>query len=178
MTQDISLLILEQGAEWPSWATGMRMRAINSAVEAQLDDEPIEDFQQRVFARLAEIEKQRMRLRAAGYACAVRPATRWSARREMCERLLSQLDLDGSSELVLAGGSWETTGSDGQQRSRLIQLWSELSALHTGRVVSIRFEDSVQESGVFHAAGRLHQSNPLAAADHPGTALLPPSELL
>lgn len=158
---DITLLVLERGAEWPSWGTGIRMRAPNSAVEVQADEESTEDFAGRVEARLDGIRKSGMRLRAAGYACSVVGAGRRDARRRICERLLEQLDAHEGAEVILAGGAWETSGEEGVERSSLIQLWSELSQGQPGRMMSIRFEDPPTESGVFRAAEKLRDSRPL-----------------
>lgn len=174
----MSLLVLEQGAEWPSWATGIRMRAPNSAVEAQLDDESSAHFQDRVLGRMAEIRRKKLKLVAAGYACSLNGEERWAARSAICMRLLDQLDPDSRSELILAGGSWETSGTSGRERSRLIALWSELSALGTGKTVSIRFEDKAHESGIFRAAQRLHQQTALLPTDVDPTLEASPRELV
>jgi hypothetical protein len=181
LEETIALLVLERGAEWPSWGTGVRMRAENSAVEVQMDAETTEEFQKRVFARLAHIEKKGMRLVAAGYACALLPETsdektvalRSESRKTICAGILRQLgdrtrpgdrgpsaeksllSDKGTAELILAGGAWEITGHEGRQRGELIELWSELSVRVPGRLVSVRFEDPPSESGVFRAAPKL-----------------------
>lgn len=173
----IALLVLERGAEWPSWGTGIRMRAENSAVEVQMDSETTEEFEQRVLARLDLIEKKGLRIVAAGYACALIPsdesgaassvpavpssgAMRRQSRKTICMRILNQFaDKDGT-ELILAGGSWEITGDEGRQRSQLIELWGELSIGAPGRLMSVRFEDPPSESGVFRAAPKLEPLAP------------------
>lgn len=158
---DITLLVLERGAEWPSWGTGIRMRAPNSAVEVQADEESTEEFARRVEARLDGMVKSGMRLRAAGYACSVMGTGRRDVRRRICARLLEQLDAHEGAEVILAGGAWETSGEEGAERSSLIQLWSELSHRQPGRMMSIRFEDPPTESGVFRAAEKLKDSRPI-----------------
>lgn len=168
LEETIALLVLERGAEWPSWGTGVRMRAENSAVEVQLDAETTEEFQERVFARLAHIEKKGMSLVAAGYACALLPETsdetmaalRSESRRAICTGILRLLTekvqpAEKGAELILAGGAWEITGHEGRQRGELIELWSDLSVRAPGRLVSVRFEDPPSESGVFRAAPKL-----------------------
>lgn len=163
LEETISLLVLERGAEWPSWGTGIRMRAENSAVEVQMDSETTEEFERRVFARLAQMEKKGLRLVAAGYACALiapscdeeSASRRRESRKAICSSILSQLAESGGAELILAGGSWEITGEEGRQRSQLIELWSELSVQVPGRSMSVRFEDPPSESGVFRAAQKL-----------------------
>lgn len=153
--ESIALLVLERGAEWPTWGTGIRMRAINSAVEVQMDSESIDEFRQRVQARLTQIAKKRMRLVAAGYACALAEDDRRECRKELCTRILTGLADEDGSELILAGGSWETTGRQGRQRAELIELWGELSIQVPGRLMSVRFEDPPSQSGVFPASEKL-----------------------
>jgi hypothetical protein len=131
------------------------MRAPNAAVEVQMDSESTEEFQERVEGRLARIAQQSMRLCAAGYACALKPTDRQRSRREICTRILTALSDEPSSELILAGGSWETVGVEGQRRSQLIELWGELSIQVPGKLMSVRFEDPPSESGVFRAAEKL-----------------------
>lgn len=167
-SETIALLVLERGAEWPSWATGVRMRATNSAVEVQMDTETTAEFQKRVEARLAHIVGHGMRLVSAGFACALIPADRGSAieeelrrfRKEVCTRILTHLADDPGAELILAGGSWDVAGAEGRQRTQLIELWGELSIQVPGRLMSVRFEDPPSESGVFRAAQNLQSLTP------------------
>ncbi len=190
-TESIALLVLERGAEWPSWATGIRLRATNSAVEVQMDSESIAEFQKRVEARLAHIVRRGMRLVAAGFACALIPpdpsgeadAETCRFRKEVCTRILTNLADDAGAELILAGGSWDVVGVEGRQRTRLIELWGELSIQVPGRLMSVRFEDPPSESGVFRAAQKLSapQSSdfrdpPLAKAVLRTTQLSEPEE--
>lgn len=148
----ITLLVLERGAEWPSWGTGIRLRAPNSAVEVQTEDESTEEFESRVVQRLARMAQHNMRLVAAGYACALDDGSRHASRGRLCTRILSNLEDTAGAELILAGGAWETTGEEGVQRARLIELWGELSIQVPGRLTSVRFEDPPSQSGVFRAA--------------------------
>jgi hypothetical protein len=157
---DITLLVLERGADWPSWGTGIRMRAPNSAVEVQMDSESNEEFRLRVEARLARIAQKSMRLRAAGYACAVDSDDRQQARKSVCTRILTSLADEEGAELILAGGAWETSGLEGKRRSELIELWGELSIQVPGRLTSVRFEDPPSESGVFRAADKFTPDAP------------------
>lgn len=149
--ESIALLVLERGAEWPSWGTGIRSRAMNSAVEVQMDSETIEQFQARVEARLARIARKSMRLVAAGYACALDGGGRRHSRKALCTRILTSLAEEEGAELILAGGAWETTGPEGRARGELIELWGELSIQVPGRLTSVRFEDPPSQTGVFRA---------------------------
>jgi len=159
--EDITLLILERGAEWPSWGTGIRMRAHNSAVEVQADGEDSEDFHNRVQGRIQRIREKGQKLKAAGYACALEGPVRRTSRKQLCSELLMTLDGSDRTELILAGGSWDTSGEEALERAQLIEIWSELSQAVPGRVMSVRFEDPPTESGVFRAAEKLRDSRPL-----------------
>lgn len=147
-----TLLVLEHGAEWPSWGTGVRMRAFNSAVEVQTESESFEEFARRVEQRLAKIAQRSVPLVAAGYACALDDGRRFSRRKQLCANILDALGPNEGAELVLAGGAWATSGAEGLARVRLIELWGELSIQVPGKVTSVRFEDRPSESGVFLAA--------------------------
>ena len=158
--ETIALLVLERGADWPSWGPAIRARAANSAVEMQMDSETNEEFQARVEARLTHIAKKSMRLVAAGYACSLDGDRRRQPRKSLCTRILTSLAEMEGAELIVAGGPWDTAGPEGRQRSELIELWGELSIQVPGRLVSVRFEDPPSESGVFRAAQNLLDKAP------------------
>ncbi len=158
----MTLLVLEKGAEWPTWGTGIRTRAMNSAVAVQADDETMAAFEVRVLHRLSRLKKSGISLQAAGYACALRTGTQSTFRKRLCLHLLKELSSSpptSAAELVLAGGSWDTEGDEGRARAQLIALWGELSEQVPGRLVSVRFEDPPCESGVFKAAEQLNSPN-------------------
>src|SRR5690606_39895662 len=123
--ETIALLVLELGADWPSWGTGIRMRAANSAVEVQMDSETSEEFQARVEARLTNIAKKSMRLVAAGYACSLDGHGRRQARKSLCTRILTSLAEMEGADLIVAGCAWGSAGSDGRQLVALIALLGE-----------------------------------------------------
>lgn len=162
-TEGITLLVLEKGAEWPTWALDLRARAKDSAVELQAYEETSLQFHRRVAARLASIAERGVRLEAAGYVCALNSLGRMRARREACDLLLSSIAPGPTAELVVAGGSWESVGQAGDERFRLIELWGALSETSPGPLVSVRFEDPPSESGVFYAADKLNA--PFARVD-------------
>jgi len=160
-SRTISLLILERGAEWPSWGAELRARSANSAVEVQNEHETMADFHARVHERLVRIRRDGMSVQSAGIACSLLPSNARSLRAELCVRLSDEMKSQEGAELIIAGGSWETTGLEGFERTRLIELWSELSHRTGGCMVSVRFEDPPYESGVFRAAERLQSPNPV-----------------
>lgn len=158
-TPTMSLLAVERGAGWPSWASEIHSRAANVAVEVQLPHETLADFSERVLRRLAKIDEEGLRLTAAGYACALEvdpesEVTR-GARLGVCESLLNQLATTDASresltagdagQLVVGGGPWATTGAAGKAREALIALWGDLSCHASGRLVSLRFDDAPAE---------------------------------
>jgi len=125
-----------------------------------MDSETNEEFQARVEARLTSIAKKSMRLVAAGYACSLEGEGRRQSRKALCTRILTSLAEMEGAELIVAGGSWDTSGREGKQRGELIELWGELSIQVPGRLVSVRFEDPPTESGVFRAAQNLMERAP------------------
>lgn len=151
-TEGITLLVLEKGAEWPSWALDLRARAKDSAVELQAYEETSFQFHRRVAARLASIAERGVRLEATGYVCALGSLGRMRARREICDLLLASISPGPTSELIVAGGSWDSAGLAGDDRLRLIELWGTLCEASPGPLVSVRFEDPPGESGVFYSA--------------------------
>ncbi len=147
----VAMMVLERGVEWPSWGTAIRLRADHSIVEVQTDTETTETFCARVLARIEKLRLEGHALKAAGYACALMGEDRWQVRRELCLALIENLGPEEASELIVAGGAWKITGVEGRERSRLIELWSQVSQSAPGRLVSVRFEDPATESGVFRA---------------------------
>lgn len=163
----MTLLALECGAEWPSWAAGLRTRALHSAVEMQAPDEALASFRERVERRLLRIREKGQTLLAAGYVCAL-AAEDEEQRRALCHELLHALVEDQRAELIVAGGAWEVTGPESDARSRLIELWSGLTMECPRKSVSVRFETPQSESGVF----------PAAAPAEPSCEGAPPTERL
>lgn len=147
----MTLLALECGAEWPTWAAGLRTRALHSAVEMQAPDESFAAFRRRVQHRLRRIGEKGQTLLAAGYVCALTSEDE-AQRRALCHELLGALVEDQQAELIVAGGAWEVTGPESEARSRLIELWGALTMESPCKTVSVRFEAPQSESGVFPAA--------------------------
>jgi hypothetical protein len=157
--QTMTLLALEKGAEWPSWAMDLRRRAKDSAVELQASEETSYQFERRVRARLETIAVQGRSLRAVGYVCSVGSLGRMRARREICDLFLSHLSAETSSELIVSGGAWDAVGKEGDERRRVMELWTRLSESSPGPLVSVRFESDPSDSGVFYAANKLYATS-------------------
>ncbi len=153
--EEMTLLVLERGAPWPSWASSLRARANHSAVEVQAEDENSEEFSDRIVGRLRRLQEQRVRLVAAGYVCAPSEVQRMVLRARTCKLLLDALDSSRQPELLMGAGDWD---ADSLERGSLIELWGELSHFKVGASVSVCFDQEEKTSGVFRTAP-LKQAN-------------------
>lgn len=157
---EMTLLVIEHGADWPAWAGLLRELTPNCAVEAQLAREPYEVFAERLLVRLNRLREQRVTLRGAGFACALRPhrdpVRLGELRRTLCQNVIERLvdrptlpaDGEAGQQLIVGGGDWRRGISESRARAELIALWSDLSAFAQGRVVSLRFDDRLS-SGLY-----------------------------
>lgn len=158
---EMTLLVIEHGAEWPAWAGLLRELAPNCAVEAQLPREPYDVFAERLFVRLERLREQHVRLRGAGFACALSPlrdAERLGElRRTLCQQVIERLrdrapgsekGKDADEQLIIGGGDWRHGTEEARARAELIALWSDLSLHAAGRLVSLRFDESLS-SGLY-----------------------------
>lgn len=148
-SQTVTLLVLEKGAEWPTWEGSLRIRADHLIVEAQLDNESQQQFQERILSRVEKIAERRERVLAVGYVCALLGQEAEPVREKLGQALLEILDTESEGELILAGGSWSAEGKEGEERTLLLKLWSHLSELTPGQLVSVRFEEEMKSSGVY-----------------------------
>ena len=156
----MTLLVIEHGAEWPAWAGLLRELAPNCAVEAQLPRETYEAFAERLLARVARLREQRVMLRGAGFACALMPhrdpERLAELRRTLCQSVLERLrdrapgrsEADADEQLIIGGGDWRRGLAEARARAELITLWSDLSGLMPGRLVSLRFDEGLS-SGLY-----------------------------
>jgi len=166
---EMTLLVIEHGAEWPAWAGLLRELAPNCAVEAQLPREPYQAFADRLLARLARLREERVSLRGAGFACALRPhrdvARLAQLRRALCEGVVERLrdrarvgesspgkpkggGSNAAEQLIIGGGDWRRGFEEARARAELIALWSDLSELVPSRLVSLRFDEGLS-SGLY-----------------------------
>lgn len=158
---EMTLLVIEHGAEWPAWAGLLRELAPNCAVEAQLPREPYDVFAERLLVRLERLREQHVRLRGAGFACALSPmrdAERLAEhRRTLCQHVIERLrdravgspnGGDADEQLIIGGGDWRHGIEEARARAELIALWSDLSIHATGRLVSLRFDETLS-SGLY-----------------------------
>jgi len=150
--QEITLLVLERGAPWPSWAERLRSRAHHSIVEVQTAGELMEQFVERCSARAHRLSERGERVVAAGYVCAAASAESPAVaplRAELCSTLLKLLADGPDPELMVGADALE---SGPKQRSELLALWSQLSLARPRTTVSVLFEEDREQSGVFASA--------------------------
>jgi len=139
-----SVVVLEQGAEWPQWIAEYQRRAPNSVVVAHSRGESMDDLSKRVSRRVAELTGE---LRAGIVACA--PTTdeqHLSVRNRICHTLLEAMMRGEGGEVILAA---TVNGSDGSKHAIFELAGSLCEDLRgTRRVVRVRFSSGRPESGI------------------------------
>lgn len=139
-----SVVVLEQGAEWPQWIAEYQRRAPNSVVVAHSRGESMDDLSKRVARRVAELTGE---LRAGIVACAPTSDPRHlSVRDRICHTLLDAMGRGGGGEVILAAS---VNGSDGAKHA-IFELAGGLceNLRGTRRVVRVRFSSGRPESGI------------------------------
>jgi hypothetical protein len=135
---EATLLIVEPGAEWPTWTNRLGQRAQLNLVETASPSESVEELEKRVSSRFARLTAEGMRLVMAAYVAA--PSSSWRESRErLCRTLLGWLPREG--ELMLAGGTWPAESEDAGERAALFELWGRLSESGARQRISLRFND-------------------------------------
>jgi hypothetical protein len=139
-----SLVVLEQGADWPTWVREYQGHATNSVVVAYAPGESLPAFAARVGRRLSELTEE---LRVAIIACASSTHPECLATRELiCRGLLRAMPPHGRGEVLLAAN----VGANDEAKHALFQLAGELCEGLQGssRVVRVRFASGRPESGI------------------------------
>jgi len=157
--EEITLLVLERGAPWPSWAPALRARADHLTVEVQTEDESDPDFAVRMKARFERLTLQAIKVAAAGYVCAPSAEQRSPLRKDVCHGLLALLDLEVQPELTIGAAAWDIRSLE---RTQLIQLWGELSQARPRVTVSVCFDEQENNSGVFKATPAHGSGHPVS----------------
>ncbi len=144
-----SIVVLEEGAEFPKWVAEYQRHATNSVVVAYAPGESILEFEARVVRRLSEITGE---LRAAIVACGARSDPAQLAMRERLGRtLLNAMAPDRGGELLLAA-SVDTTDDTKHAIFELAGTLCE-DLHHSQRVVRVRFSSGRPESGIMPSIG-------------------------
>lgn len=147
--ETFALFVLEKGADWPSWGAAIRQRADNAVVETRIEGETEEEFERRVLHRLERVQQKGVRLVSAGYICGLDGTFDPERRHRLTLAIVRALADRPDSELVLGGGAWDATGREGAAREAMMELWGQLSGDAPGRLISVRFEQPPESSGVY-----------------------------
>lgn len=139
-----SVVVLEEGAEFPRWISEYQRRAPNSVVVAHTHGESMDDLLARVSRRLSGLNGE---LRVGVVACAPTQEESHLAKRErLCRMLLDALTPEGGGEVVLAASPG---GSDASKHA-IFELAGMLCDQLPGsnRLVRVRFSSGHSESGI------------------------------
>jgi hypothetical protein len=139
-----SVVVLEEGAGYPSWIAEYQRRAPNCVVIAHNDGESMEELTARVVRRLPELNGE-LRVGIVACAASVEPS-HLAMREQLCRTLLSALNPKGGGEVVLAAS---LAGSDGSKHA-IFELAGALcdDLRGSNRVVRVRFSNGRCESGI------------------------------
>lgn len=146
----ISVVVLEEGAEYPKWITEYRQQAPNCTVIAHTQGEGMEELLRRVTRKVAELDGE---LRVGVVACATSvDEQHLRLRADLCRVLLGALKPTGNGEVVLAA-SWRASD---HSKFAVFELAGTLCESLRGsqRVVRVRFSKDRPESGFPRAAER------------------------
>lgn len=148
--EPLTFIALESGAGFPAWAAELREHTSELIVEAALPGESLEAFADRITHRLLHLGSRGKRVETASYVAAAGATSDAQAalRRRICETLLGAIEPGPDAKFVL-GVSASHGWMDSPLSARLVELCGDLAARFLGRTVSVRFDESAAESGVF-----------------------------
>ncbi|MFZ5890208.1 MAG: hypothetical protein ACOY0T_03990 [Myxococcota bacterium] len=144
-----SVVVLEEGAEFPRWVAEYQRHATNSIVVAYSPGESSPEFAARFARRLAEATGE---LRVGILACGPRTDAAHLAARETIGRTMMQaIEARGRGEILLAAG----VEASEDAKYAIFELAGVLcEGLHDGRcVVRVRFSSGRPESGIMQSVG-------------------------
>jgi hypothetical protein len=139
-----SVVVLEEGADFPRWIAEYQRRAPNSVVVAHTAGESMDDLCARVTRKLPELNGE---LRVGVVACSPSDdEAHLAARERLCRLLIDTLAPNGGGEVVLAAS---LSGSDASKHA-IFELAGALCENLRGssRVVRVRFSNGRPESGI------------------------------
>lgn len=139
-----SVVVLEEGAEFPKWVAEYQRHATNSVVVAYSPGESSADFAARFARRLAETRGE---LRVGILACGPRiDAEQLAVRESMARELMKAIEERGRGEILLAA----RVEASEDAKYAIFELAGVLcEGLHDGRcVVRVRFSSGRPESGI------------------------------
>jgi len=155
-----SVVVLEEGADWPKWIAEYQRHATNSVVVAYAPGETLDDFVARVGRRLSELTEE---LRVAVIACAPRvDPEQLAARERICHRLLDAMPAEGRGEVLLAS----SVDANEASKHAIFELAGDLcdGLRGSSRVVRVRFSNGRPESGIMTKVAATEIDHPLYRA--------------
>jgi hypothetical protein len=135
----VTLVVVESGAEWPTWAAHVNRAAPTNLVETEVLGETEAEFRARVLGRLSRLHDRGTKLAAAAYVAAPSPRRR-ELRAQISESILEQM-VPGA-EFLLAGGYPTPPVGPHPGRAELLELWQKLSERGAPQLISLRFNDA------------------------------------
>ncbi len=144
-----SVVVLEEGAEFPKWVAEYQRHATNSIVVAYSPGESSADFAARFARRLSETRGE---LRVGILACGPRiDAEQLKVRESMARALMTAIEERGRGEILLAA----RVEASEDAKFAIFELAGVLcEGLHDGRcVVRVRFSSGRPESGIMPSVG-------------------------
>lgn len=155
-----SVVVLEEGADWPKWIAEYQRHATNSVVVAYAPGETLDDFVARVGRRLAELTEE---LQVAVIACAPQVEPKHLAARErICHKLLDAMAPQGGGEVLLAA----SVDAGEASKHAIFELAGDLcdGLRGSSRVVRVRFSSGRPESGIMTKIAAPEIDHPLYRA--------------
>ena len=155
-----SVVVLEEGADWPKWIAEYQRHATNSVVVAYAPGEALDDFVARVGRRLSELTEQ---LRVAIIACSPKVEPEHLAARErICHKLLEAMAQEGKGEVLLAAN----VDASESTKHAIFELAGDLcdGLRGSSRVVRVRFSSGRPESGIMSKVAASDIDGPLYRA--------------
>lgn len=138
-----SVIVLEEGAEFPRWISEYQRRAPNSVVVAHTHGESMDELLARVSRRLASLNGE---LSVGVVACAPTfEASHLAKREQLCRMLLDALTPERGGEVVLAASPG---GSDASKHAIFELAGMLCDQLPGNRLVRVRFSSGRSESGI------------------------------
>lgn len=159
-SENVSVVVLEEGADWPKWIAEYQRHATNSVVVAYAPSESLDDFVARVGRRLSELTGE---LRVAIVACAAQvEGEHLAARERICHKLLEAMAPLGRGEVLLAASVDTNEGS----KHAIFELAGDLcdGLRGSSRVVRVRFSNGRPESGIMTKVAATEIDHPLYRA--------------
>ena len=166
--ENVSVVVLEQGADFPRWIADYQRHATSSVVVAHTPSNSLDDFVARVGRRLSDLTGD---LRVAIVSCATAvDGEQLAARERICQKLLDAMSPLGRGEVFLAASADACEAA----KHAIFELAGALcdGLRGSSRVVRVRFSSGRPESGIMSKVSATEFEPPLhKAQSHRGPPL-------